>query len=158
MTFVRLRAGVNAAAGFASMQRVASGASMALAAAPASNPCHGDTLSVLPVQRPAQIANYRAMGAAPALLAFSLAAGAAAALGLTLVTSVRRRRQDLAVLKTIGFTRRQLAATVAWQATVAAIIGIAAGVPLGIALGRLLWTFSPGRSTRYPTLLSRSAQ
>ena len=44
------------------------------------------------------------------------------------------------MLKTIGFTRRQLAATVAWQATVAAIAGIAAGVPLGIALGRLLWT------------------
>jgi ABC-type lipoprotein release transport system permease subunit len=44
------------------------------------------------------------------------------------------------VLKTLGFTQRQLAATVAWQATVAAIIGIAAGVPLGIALGRWLWT------------------
>lgn len=73
MTFVRLRASVSAAAGLASMQRVASGASRALATAPANNPCHGDVLSVLPVQRPAQIANYRAMGAAPALLAFSLA-------------------------------------------------------------------------------------
>ena len=44
------------------------------------------------------------------------------------------------MLKVIGFTRRQVAAMVAWQATVAAIIGIAAGVPLGIALGRWLWT------------------
>jgi hypothetical protein len=41
----------------------------------------------------------------------------------------------LAVLKTIGLTQRQLAATIAWQATVGAIIGIAASVPLGIALG-----------------------
>jgi ABC-type lipoprotein release transport system permease subunit len=53
---------------------------------------------------------------------------------------VRRRRRDLAVLKTLGFTQRQLAATVAWQASVAAVIGIVAGVPLGIALGRWLWT------------------
>ena len=140
MTFVRLRSGISAAAGLASMQKAASGASAALAHAPVSNPCHGDTLSVLSVQRPAQIANYRTMGAAPSLLAFGLAAGAVAALGLTLVASVRRRRRDLAVLKAIGFTRRQVAGTVAWQATVAAIIGIAVGVPLGIALGRWLWT------------------
>jgi predicted lysophospholipase L1 biosynthesis ABC-type transport system permease subunit len=44
------------------------------------------------------------------------------------------------VLKTLGFARRQLAAAVAWQASVAAIIGIAVGLPLGIAVGRGLWT------------------
>ena len=140
MAFVRLRAGVPAGAGLASLRRDAAGATRALTAVPASNPCHGDTLSVLPVQRPAQIANYRTMSATPALLAFGLAASAVAALGLTLFASVRRRRRDLAVLKTLGFTQRQLAATVAWQATVAAVIGIAAGAPLGIALGRWLWT------------------
>jgi ABC-type lipoprotein release transport system permease subunit len=61
------------------------------------------------------------------------------ALGLTLVASVRRRRRDLALLKTLGFTRGQLAATVAWQASVAAAIGVIVGVPAGIALGRWLW-------------------
>jgi hypothetical protein len=140
MTFVRLRPGVSAAAGLASMQEAASAASTALAHTPVSNPCHGESFTVLSVQRPAQIANYRTMGAAPALLAFGLAAGAVVAFGLTLIASVRRRRRDLAVLKAIGFTRRQVGATVAWQATVAAVIGIAAGVPLGIALGRWLWT------------------
>jgi FtsX-like permease family len=140
LAFVRLRAGVSAAAGAASLRRDAAGATRALATAPVSNPCHGDVLGVVPVQRPAQIANYRSMGVTPALLAFSLAAAAAAALGLTLFATVRRRRRDLAVLKTIGFTQRQLAATVAWQATAAAAVGIAAGVPLGIALGRWLWT------------------
>ncbi|MBV9204484.1 MAG: FtsX-like permease family protein, partial [Actinobacteria bacterium] len=139
MTFVRLRPGVAAAAGLASVERAAAGATAALTRVPVSNPCHGDTLSVLSVQRPAQISSYRTMGVAPALVAAGLAAGAAAALGLTLVASVRRRRRDLAVLKTIGFTRRQLAATVAWQATVAGTIGTAAGIPLGIALGRWLW-------------------
>jgi ABC-type lipoprotein release transport system permease subunit len=91
------------------------------------------------VQYPAEIENYRSMGAAPVLLAAGLAAGAVAALGLTLTASVRRRRRDLALLKALGFTRRQLAACVAWQTTVAATIGVIAGIPLGIALGRWLW-------------------
>ena len=140
MTFVRLRPGVSAAAGLAAMQRVTAGLNRELAAVSPASPCHGDALGVLPVQHPAQIANYAALSAAPSLLAAGLAGGAVAALFLTLFASVRRRRQDLAVLKTIGFTRRQLAATVAWQATAAAIVGSAVGIPLGIALGRWLWT------------------
>jgi hypothetical protein len=91
------------------------------------------------VQHPAEIVNYRSMGTTPALLAAVLAIGALSSLWLTLVASVRRRRKDLAVLKTLGFTRRQLAATVAWQATAAVTAGIVAGIPLGIALGRYLW-------------------
>ncbi len=33
----------------------------------------------------------------------------------------------------------QLGGAVAWQASVVAVIGLAAGVPLGIAAGRWLW-------------------
>jgi predicted lysophospholipase L1 biosynthesis ABC-type transport system permease subunit len=42
-------------------------------------------------------------------------------------------------LKTLGFTRRQLAASIAWQATVAAIVGAVVGIPLGVIIGRQLW-------------------
>ena len=91
------------------------------------------------VQRPAEITDYRSMGVAPLILAGALAAGAVASLWLTLAASVRRRRADLALLKTLGLTRRQLAATVAWQSTVAVAAGALVGVPLGIALGRYLW-------------------
>jgi ABC-type lipoprotein release transport system permease subunit len=80
------------------------------------------------------------MGLTPSLLASGLAAGAVVALGLTLGASVRRRRRDLALLKTLGFTQRQLVAAVAWQASVAAVIGIVIGVPLGIVVGRWLWS------------------
>ena len=83
--------------------------------------------------------NYRSLGATPLILGAGLAAGAVAALVLTLVASVRRHRRDLALLKALGFTGRQLAATVAWQSTVAVALGMIAGVPLGIALGRWLW-------------------
>ncbi len=62
------------------------------------------------------------------------------ALGLTLASSVRRRRRDLALLKTLGFTRRQLTAAIAWQASVTAGIGAILGIPLGVVVGRELWT------------------
>ena len=95
---------------------------------------------VVPLLRPAEIADYRSVGSTPSLLAGILAAGALGALGLTLVASVRRRRREFALLKGLGFTGRQLAATVAWQSSVSAVIGVIFGVPLGIALGRWLWT------------------
>ena len=94
---------------------------------------------VLPVQRPAEIVDYRSMGTAPVILAGALVLGALSSLLLTLMSSVRRRRRDLALLKTLGFTRRQLSATVAWQSTAAIAVGAIVGVPLGIALGRALW-------------------
>jgi ABC-type lipoprotein release transport system permease subunit len=68
-----------------------------------------------------------------------LTAGAVTALGLTLVASVRWRRRSMAMLRTLGFTGRQLGASVAWQSSVAVVIGLAVGVPLGIVAGRFLW-------------------
>ena len=96
-------------------------------------------MTVLGVQRPAQIVNYRSIGSTPVVLAAGLAAGAVVALGLALATSVRRRRRDLALLKALGLAPRQLVAAVAWQATIAAAIGIVVGIPLGIVAGRQLW-------------------
>jgi hypothetical protein len=137
MIFVRLRHGANRAAAARSLQQIADSINKVMAADPSLG--IGVSIYVLPVQHPAEIVNYRSMGNTPAILAAGLAAGAVVALGLTLAASVRRRRRDLALLKTLGFTHRQLAAVVAWQASVAAIIGIAVGVPLGIAAGRWLW-------------------
>jgi ABC-type antimicrobial peptide transport system permease subunit len=119
------------------MQRIAIAANKAFAADPHAA---GNDVTVLGALRPAQIVNYRTIGSTPIILAVGLAAGAIAALGLTLAASVRRRRRDLALLKTLGFTHRQLAAAVAWQATVPAVIGIIVGIPLGIVVGRQLWT------------------
>ncbi|MGO8887766.1 MAG: FtsX-like permease family protein [Streptosporangiaceae bacterium] len=137
MVFIRLRAGVAPARGLASLRRIANAGNEAFAAVPDGN-ADGASVDVVPVQYPAEIENYRSMGVTPDLLATGLAAGAVA-LGLTLTASVRRRRRDLALLQALGFTQRQLAACVAWQSTVAVAIGVIAGIPLGIALGRWLW-------------------
>jgi len=76
----------------------------------------------------------------PAILAVLLATLALVAVGHALVTSVRRRRSEIALLKTIGFDRRQVGATVAWQATTVGVVGLVAGVPLGLLLGRSVWS------------------
>ena len=75
----------------------------------------------------------------PALLAGGLAAGAVAALTLTLLTAVRRRRRDFALLKALGCTRRQLASVLAWQSSVSVAFGMVAGISLGILFGRAMW-------------------
>ncbi|MFL5798278.1 MAG: FtsX-like permease family protein [Actinomycetota bacterium] len=75
----------------------------------------------------------------PLALAALLALLAAGTLAQTLVTSVRRRRRDLAVLKTLGFVQRQVRGTVAWQATILAAVSLVLGLPVGLALGRWAW-------------------
>jgi hypothetical protein len=142
--FVRLRPGVSRAAGLHSLNQIAAQLNK-FSRGPLAESIVGDMgnyikfYSVLPVQRPAEIVNYRTMGAMPAILAGGLAAGAVVGLGLTLIASVRRRRRDFALLKTLGFTRGQLAAAVAWQSSVVAVVGLVIGVPVGIAAGRWLW-------------------
>jgi hypothetical protein len=140
---VRLRPGVSQAAGLRSLQKITDEYNKIVhspqTVAHAGPSALELVANVLPVQRPAEIVNYKSMGTMPAVLAGGVAAGAVAALGLALVASVRRRRRDLALLKTLGFTRRQLATTVAWQSTVVAIVGLVTGIPLGIAVGRWLW-------------------
>ncbi len=130
---VRLRNGAGVS-GLASLHRIAKATSTPADAG----------VSVLSVQRPAEIVNYRTMGATPAILSAGLALGATIALALTLAASVRRRRRDLALFKTLGFTHRQLAATVAWQSSVAVGLGTIVGAPIGIALGRWLWNLFAG--------------
>jgi predicted lysophospholipase L1 biosynthesis ABC-type transport system permease subunit len=75
----------------------------------------------------------------PVALAGLLALIAAGTLAHTLASSTRRRRHDLAILKTIGFTRRQVRYAVAWQATIIAGIALLIGLPAGVAGGRWAW-------------------
>jgi hypothetical protein len=89
--------------------------------------------------RPAEITNYQSMGSTPLILATGLATGVVVALTLTLLTSVRRRRRDLALLKSLGFTRRQLVSVVAWQSTASMVLAVVIGVPLGVIFGRSMW-------------------
>jgi ABC-type antimicrobial peptide transport system permease subunit len=64
---------------------------------------------------------------------------AVGAVGHALSIAVRRRSDELAVLRALGLTRRQSRLVVVTQASLLAAIGIIFGIPLGLALGRVLW-------------------
>ena len=89
---------------------------------------------------PRTVADFGGVRELPLVVSGFLAAIAAAVLAHALVMATRRRRRHLAVLKTLGFDRRQLLATIAWQATTLAAVGLAIGLPLGVSLGRWAWT------------------
>jgi ABC-type lipoprotein release transport system permease subunit len=89
---------------------------------------------------PTDIVNFGRVEAMPLVLGGVLAAISAASLAHLLLSAVGRRRRDLAVLKTLGFVRGQVGASVAVQATTVAAIALLVGVPAGIALGRLSWS------------------
>ena len=60
-----------------------------------------------------------------------------------LAVSVRRRRREFAVLRSLGFARRDVGLTVSSQAVTIAAFGVLAGVPLGVVVGR--WAWADGR-------------
>ena len=138
LALVRVKSDAPPAEAFANLQRMVRVTDKVFAAEPGG--AQGNGIVVQGVQRPAEIVNYRTIGVIPVLLVSGLALGVIVALALTLAASVRQRRRDLALLKAVGFIRWQLAAVVAWQATVAAVVGIVIGIPLGIVAGRWRWT------------------
>jgi hypothetical protein len=75
----------------------------------------------------------------PLALSAFLAVLAIGAVGHGLSIAVRRRRHELAVLRALGLTRRQSRLVILTQASLLAVIGLAFGIPLGVALGRTLW-------------------
>jgi hypothetical protein len=92
-----------------------------------------------PSELPAPVASLRDLRALPFSLAIFFGLLAIATVAHALVTTVRRRRHDLAVLRAIGFTKRDARMAIAWQSTLIAIVGLVVGIPLGIIAGRLLW-------------------
>lgn len=99
-----------------------------------------DAGAIARTRQPADVVAYRDIRSTPLMLAAVLGLLATLTLAHGLVSSVRRRRQELALLKTLGFTRRQVSSAVAWNATTVVVLAILVGVPLGIVLGRWAWT------------------
>jgi len=106
-------------------------------ALPTLDPPTGPTVAV-------EVDRLRQIDWFPATLAAVLTALALLAVGHALVTAVRRRRRELALLKAIGFDRRQVRATVGWQATTLAVVGLVIGIPIGLIVGRLVWSLVAG--------------
>ena len=90
-------------------------------------------------QRPSDIEDYAGVRDTPLVLGAVLALLAVGTLAHVLLTGVRRRRRDLAVLKTLGLLRSQLLRLVSSQASALAAAALLAGLPLGVLAGRWAW-------------------
>jgi hypothetical protein len=99
----------------------------------------GQAFAFMPAPPLEQVQAVRDVAALPLALSAFLAVLAIGAVGHALSIAVRRRRHELAVLRALGLTRRQSRLVIVTQATLLAVIGLAFGIPLGIALGRILW-------------------
>jgi hypothetical protein len=95
---------------------------------------------------PAQdVENLVRVATLPALLAALVALVAIVTLAHALLTSVRRRREEFATLRAIGFLRRQRAAIVIWQTWAVTLAGVVVGIPVGVVIGRSLWRIVAAR-------------
>jgi putative ABC transport system permease protein len=88
---------------------------------------------------PTSLQNVERIAGLPVAIAGATAALAAVTLTHALLVCVRRQRRDLAVHKSLGFTRRQVVAAVMTEATVLASAGLALGIPLGVIGARSGW-------------------
>lgn len=90
--------------------------------------------------QPADVLSLARVRSTPLIIAGVLAVLGGVAFAFVLVAGVRSRRREIALLKTFGFRARDIAGTVAWQATATAVVACAVGIPLGVVAGRLGWS------------------
>jgi ABC-type lipoprotein release transport system permease subunit len=90
-------------------------------------------------QRPNDVLSYDRLSTTPLVLAGVLVLLALGSAIHLLVTGVRSRRRDIALLKIFGMTRGDARAAVLVQATVLAGLALLVAVPFGVFAGRALW-------------------
>jgi putative ABC transport system permease protein len=94
-------------------------------------------LTELPAEN---VINLHSVDGLPVVLAGLVALLGIATVGSTVIAFVRRRQRDLAVLKTLGFSRSQVASTVGWQTTSFLLLALVIGIPVGVVVGRWVWS------------------
>jgi ABC-type lipoprotein release transport system permease subunit len=88
---------------------------------------------------PVNLVNFGEAVDFPLLLGITLALFGAATIAHLLFVSVARRRRQVALLKVLGFVRRQILGATCWQALTVVTIGLVIGVPSGIMVGKTVW-------------------
>jgi ABC-type lipoprotein release transport system permease subunit len=99
-----------------------------------------------PSTRPGSVTSLRDIADVPMIVAVIAVLMGAAAVAYGLALTVRRRREDLAILRSLGLTPSQTGSVMTWQASVVAIVSVVLGLPIGIGLGRAIWSSVAGRS------------
>jgi hypothetical protein len=90
-------------------------------------------------QRPDALFGYDSTGTVRQVLAYLLGCLTIASVALGLAAGARAARRELAVLRTVGFTRKQARQVIYIHGALVAAAAIGIGVPLGVAAGRVGW-------------------
>jgi FtsX-like permease family len=88
----------------------------------------------------AALVNDAQMGDQPLTLAIVLAVAMVLSVWATVQASTRRRWRDLAMMKALGMTRRQVRAIVLWQSSTILVVSAALGLLFGWIAGHLVWS------------------
>jgi hypothetical protein len=91
------------------------------------------------VLRPAELEGAEDANGTVAAIAATVGVTAVLALAAVVLASVRSRHRELAVLRVLGFTASDLRRSVRWQAASSIAAALLFGLPLGVALGRIVW-------------------
>jgi predicted lysophospholipase L1 biosynthesis ABC-type transport system permease subunit len=92
-----------------------------------------------PAFRPPAIVNVSRVRGIPFVLAAVLAALSLLTVCHVMLTSMRSRRRDLAILRSLGADRGWITRAVHWQATVLTLLPVLVGIPVGVVIGRLVF-------------------
>jgi putative ABC transport system permease protein len=90
--------------------------------------------------RPSVVIDIEAMQSVPALLAAVLAAAMSVSVVAGVAAGTRARRRELAILRALGGSARQVRASVRWHALAVVATGLVLGLAPGVALGRTAYS------------------
>ncbi len=88
---------------------------------------------------PGEVATVAGLRSFPRILAVFTGLLGLAALANLLAATLRRRRNELATLRSLGLTPRQAGGCLVWQSCSVMGLGLAAGIPCGVIVGSLAW-------------------
>ena len=89
--------------------------------------------------RPAEIVNAGSIRNVPLLVGTLVALAIIVGYCAAMAFAARERRRDLALMRTLGFTNRQLRRSVWTQSVITAVITCGVGTVAGIVIGRAAW-------------------
>jgi FtsX-like permease family len=91
------------------------------------------------VEQPLELTRLHEVDSFPWILGGFLVAAGLVSVTHAILATTRRRRPDLAVLRSMGLAPAGVYQAITTQALVLALVGVAVGIPLGIAAGQALW-------------------
>jgi len=116
------------------------------------------SFTVHPPVQPTDVADFGQVRNLPEVLAGVLGIAGLMTLVHLLVSAIRRRRRDLAILKTLGMPPAKVSIAIFWQATTVGLVSTLVGLPLGLVAGRWMWNLvasqlGVGPQSRVPLLV-----